>query len=620
MTLRFLKKAALSALAALSLPTLAIAQSADDVKLDVLSALSTPLPITVVGPLLTRDVVVTEEGDGFRATLQDSTLLGLFPFGDVSMKLVPLDDDTYQVSDLQLPRDLDFPGLGRIAFSDMTLNGTWSASDRSYSDLQAELTGLRVEPGQGALTLGRLAFDVQKEPDETDTESRFNITLGDVSAAGFAPINVTLGEAQILLSANGERPVDLYSLLREVILVAGMRDGGIGLQTLGQSLLGNTYGTIALDLQARDLNVVDFRSPDSTYLLADGMQARLGMEDVSPRDWGAAELSVTLDGVEHQDLIESGMFDVSRAVVRLGAEDLPVADMFAAAQTLATAGWGPPILVSDLLDGFAEFGALELSTEGEALSIEVRDSRYVNDEWVEDTAFFSGYDDWNVAFSLTGLNENQGVASNLISLSGGRFTPGELFREQDLRHVEAWFPTALRIGGQVSNLNEAFLKRLFKDVYIADLTEPVELIMPLMLYASASVFDVTVPDNHYETSLFRLEQRGEYRVYPAKFMSLAPFEGRVDMSLTGFDALFGYMDETIRLEAAKQYGNVEELSILKSVVTVMRNLGAQGSNGEVTWEIEKPDADRSELTINGTTLYYPEINQFLPFAFLGSLL
>ena len=189
-----------------------------------------------------------------------------------------------------------------------------------------------------------------------------------------------------------------------------------------------------------------------------------------------------------------------------------------------------------------------------------------------------------------------------------------------MRHVEAWFPTALRIGGQVSNLNEAFLKRLFKDVYIADLTEPVELIMPLMLYASASVFDVTVPDNHYETSLFRLEQSGEYRVYPAKFISLAPFEGRVDMSLTGFDALFGYLDETIRLEAAKQYGNVEELSVLKSVVTVMRNLGAQGDDGEVTWEIEKPDVDRSELTINGTTLYYPEINQFIPFAVLGSAL
>gem|GEM_PF-5584212 len=554
MTPRLFTKAALLTTATLCMPTYLSAQTAEEVRLDVLSALSTPLPITVIGPLLTRYVTVVEEDDGFRATMEDTTLMGFFPFGEVSMKLVALDEDTYQVSDLQIPQNLDFPGLITVSFDDISLDGTWSAADRSYEALEAELTGLRVVPGQGdqgELTLGRLAFDVQKEPDETETESRFDITLADVSAIGFGSENVTVGEVKALLSANGERPVDLYSVLREVMMVASLRDGGAGLQTVAESLLGNTYGTVALDLTAGDLNVVDTQAPEESYFRATGLQARLGMEDVRPRDWGSAELSVHLDGVEHQNLIDSGAFEVERAVVRLGGKELPVADMFGAVRTLGRVGHANPIRVSDLLDGFLEFAALELTTEGEALKVEVHEGKLVDGDWVEDIAFVTGYDSWQGQIALTGLNTDEGVLTSVLELAGGTFTPGPNFAEEDQQHLEAWYPLALRYGGQVSNLNTGFLKQLFQDVTIQDMNEPIEIFLPLALYASASVFEVSVEDNRYETGLFSAEQSGEYRAFPAKFMSLAPIEGQLNLRMTGFDALMGYFDGVLQEEAAK---------------------------------------------------------------------
>ncbi len=184
--------------------------------------------------------------------------------------------------------------------------------------------------------------------------------------------------------------------------------------------------------------------------------------------------------------------------------------------------------------------------------------------------------------------------------------------------MNAWFPNVLKFGGRVSNLNEAFLKQLFRDVLIEDRDEPLEIVLPLALYAAASVFEVAVEGNRYETGLFGLEQGGQYRVYPAKFMSLAPIEGRFDMSMTGFDALLGYVEEIRLEEARREYGDEEELSVLKSVLTVLRNLGTQAADGTVSWQIEKADVDRSQITVNGTTLYYPEFSQLIPLAWMGS--
>lgn len=614
---RQILKAALLALVAQVLPHGLAAQSLEQVKSDVLSALSTPLPITVIGPLLTRDVTVSAEGDGFRATLEDTSLMGLFPFGEVSMKLVAMDEHTYHVSDLQFPKHLDFPGIAQVDLNGMRLDGTWSASERSYSALDAELTGLRMLPGEGdegLLAIGRLAFDVAKEPDETDMESHFDITLEDVLLSGLDEADMRVGEVRALLSANGEEPVDLYALLREVLMTAGTRDSSAGFVRLGQSLLGNSYGSVELDLGARDFTIVDAQDPQAGFLHAEGLEARLEMQDVEARDWGGGELAVHLEGVQHQDLLEQGRFAVKNALVRLSGADLPVADMVAVIDILDNPR-GRPLPLSALLDGLAEFGALELASEGEGLSLDIWDSTFEDDEWIEDRLFTAGYESWGASFALEGLNENRGTASAMIELDGGSFDPGPIFDEADLPHIDAWFPLSLRYGGQVSDLNEGFLKELARDVVILDPEEPVEVILPLALWASATVLDVSAEQNHYETGLFSVEMDADYRVFPAKLMSMVPFEGQIGMRMRGFERLLSHIDGLLEAEGT----SASEASAVRSALIVLRNLGEQDEDGALAWQIEKPDVDSAEIAVNGTTLYYPEPGQIMPLAFLGSM-
>ena len=127
----FLRLATVLTATTLALPL--AAQTAEEVEADVLSALATPLPITIVGPLLTPGVSVTPEGDGFRAVLSDTSMMGLFPFGEVTMLLTPLDGDRYRISDMTFPTEIDIPGFARITYSDMAIEGTWQADTRSYT-------------------------------------------------------------------------------------------------------------------------------------------------------------------------------------------------------------------------------------------------------------------------------------------------------------------------------------------------------------------------------------------------------------------------------------------------------------------------------------------------------
>ncbi|MEZ5715203.1 MAG: hypothetical protein R3D85_08555 [Paracoccaceae bacterium] len=581
------------------------AQSTDKVKLDVLSALSTPLPITVVGPILTRDVTVTAEGDGFRATLTDATLMGIFPFGDISMKLVPLDDDRYRISEMTLPPVMDFPGFARLTHGGIEMAGTWSTSRRSYSDLHMALRDLSVSPSnapEGHLGLGGLTFDVLKESDETDTESRFGIIASDVSVTGLLPDDVTVGEARALLAANGDKPVDLYSVIREVIMVSSMRDGGSELQALARSLLGNSYGVVSLDLAAGQLSVTNRNRPDERYFRAGTVEVKTTLTDVEPRHWGGADITVLLKAIDQTESVKAGNTTIDAAEIRLQGDDLPVGDMFDMVQAVTNAERGFPVQARTLLDGIAEFGRIGLSTEGTGLSV-VQIKRYPPpsaDNPDEDrTQFTLGYDGWSANLELAGLNRNEGTFSLGAGLDGGRFTPGPAFRDRDLPHVEAWLPLDLRLQSSVSNLNEAFLKKLFTDVTIRRLDEPVEILLPLALYAAATVFDISAGEDVYRTGLFRLTQTGKARLYPAKMLGLLPYEGEVQVTLSGIDGLNRYFAEQDVPEAA-------------SVLTVLRNLGRDAGDGGFAWDIARPDIERTELVVNGTTLRFPEVVDNLP--------
>ncbi len=606
----------LPSLAAVALGQAAFAQTTEDVRSDVLSALSTPLPITIVGPLLTRDVTVTEEGEGFRAVLEDTSLMGLFPFGEVSMVLTPLDGDRYRVSEMTFPTEIDIPGLAGLSFSEMEIAGTWSATDRSYSDLTWVTSGLTVSPPDGvpgSIGIGQLSFDVVKEPDDTDTESRFEIGLTDLSVLDLGPENIEAGEVRLFLAANGERPVDLYSLLREVIVRGTMGGQGGDLMELGQSLLGNSYSVVTLDLTARDLDVRERFEADGAYLTAGGATARVELNDVEPRDWGGAEVRIALQDVEQRDYWpEAPVLTLGEAVLAVRGAELPVADMLTTAMLFADPPRGRPVPASALLDGLMEFGALEVRTEGSEVLLEAFERRFVDGEMELQPLFVGGYDDWSMRVALSGLNENQGRVETAFAASGGTFKPREAMGPEAAPHIEAWFPVELQLQSAVSSLNEGLLKRLLADVEIANLNEPVELVLPMLIYGAATVMDVAAGENHYETGLFRVTQSGTLQFYPTEMLSLSPYTGETAVSMAGMDALMDYF------ETADLGMRPDELSAVRSVFTVLGNLAVDGPDGALDWTISRSDIYRREIIVNDVTLRYPDLVQLLPmFAFAG---
>jgi hypothetical protein len=130
---------------------------------------------------------------------------------------------------------------------------------------------------------------------------------------------------------------------------------------------------------------------------------------------------------------------------------------------------------------------------------------------------------------------------------------------------------------------------------------------------------VTAGRNVYETALFRIEQDGHYRFFPTEVMSMMPYDGEVHMSMTGLPALQAYFDET----AAQMRPRSDEamaLGAAKSALTVLRNLAVKGDGAAFEWTITRPDVTSRELVMNGITLRYPDLVQYLPmFAAVGMM-
>ncbi len=593
------------------------AQSVDKVKSDVLSALSTPLPITIIGPLLTRDVAVTEVDGGFRAVLDDTTLMGLFPFGEVSFHLAPIDDETYRITDLSFENTLDFPGIGKLSFTGMELDGVWSARTRTYSALNWVTSGLNFLPGeggQGELSIGSLSFDVLKEPDDSNTESRFEISANKLAVLGMGPQNVAVGEVRALLAANGERPVDLYSVIREVLMLGAVRDKGAHLETLGRSLLGNNYETVTLDLSAADLNAANARNPDESYFKADALNIQAALSEVAPRHWGGAEVSLTFENLDQKDFVPDSTVTVETALLRLSGGDLPVADMMATFMLLEELPRERSVLASDLLNGLAGFGKLEFSTEGKSVWVEAFEGRMRGDEYVKETAFETGFKSWGLEAGLSGLDRNEGKLTFGTSFQGGQFVAGTAIPDDALPHINAWFPVGLTLQAGVTNLNEELLKTLLTDVEIRSLREPVEVLLPLAIFAAATVPDVAIGENSYETNLFRVTQSGNYRLYPTEVFNLLPYEGELTAHMTGLPNLLNYFDDTMKLLRPRSE-EAMALSALKAGLIVLRNLGEKGEGETLEWTMKRPDVTRNEIVLNGVTLRYPDVMTYVPMFF-----
>ena len=257
------------ALALLSQVSFAVAQTSEEVKSDILSALSTPMPITVVGPIMTRDVKVTKDGDAFLATLEQPMLMGIIPLGSMSFKLTPAGDKLYRVTDFTLPKTLEVFNSFKVGIGGTTFDGIWSTESRSYRKLNFQLDQISVAPKgsqNSKVEIGSLSLDVAKDGDAGATESKFLLHASDITSKGYPPNNINVKSLTADLRAKGQEPVDLYAVLsRFAVLAATQQGGGDSILQFAESLRAQKYDKVSLNLSAEGVNVTG-AEPDSTAL------------------------------------------------------------------------------------------------------------------------------------------------------------------------------------------------------------------------------------------------------------------------------------------------------------------------------------------------------------------
>jgi len=386
------------------------------------------------------------------------------------------------------------------------------------------------------------------------------------------------------------------------------------LQALGQSLLGNTYDSVTMDLSARDLSATSTRTDDDSYFKAGTLHVTAALSDVEPRDWGGADVTLRFGDVDQVQFVPDSALRVDEAVLRVSGSALPVADMMAAVMTLAEPPRQYPVDATKLLDGLLGFGKLEMATEGKAIWLEEFGQRYDNGDYKKVTEFETSFDKWAVNVALEGVNRNEGRLTFGTEFAGGAFIPGDHAPDGAAPHIEAWFPRELKLQTSLSNMNEGLLKQMFEDVQILNMYEPVELVLPMLVYAASTVMDVSAGENVYETALFRVEQNGAYQLFPTEVLSMAPYEGEMDVRMTGLSNLLGYFDETLQQVSAGS-SEATGLAAVKSGLIVLRNLAEKGEAGALEWNLKRPDVTQNTFMMNGIVLRYPDVMTYFPMVF-----
>jgi len=228
--------------------SVAFAAPEDDIKADVLAALSTPLPITVIGPLTAQDVKVIKEGDGYRATLVSPMLMGIIPLNKMTFKVTPSGDKLYQITDFQLPPKLELFNAVTLGIGGNKFDGIWSAKTRSYQSLNFLLGDISVVPKSGAgaskVTLGSLGLNVAKQGEAGAVASKFLIEAHDIGVVGYPPYNVKVANLKAELNAAGPEPVDLYAVVSRFVVLAAMQKNGDAALQFAESLRAKTQGLV----------------------------------------------------------------------------------------------------------------------------------------------------------------------------------------------------------------------------------------------------------------------------------------------------------------------------------------------------------------------------------------
>ena len=608
------------ALALLSQVSFAVAQTPEEVKSDILSALSTPMPITVVGPIMTRDVKVTKDGDAFLATLEQPMLMGIIPLGSMSFKLTPAGDKLYRVADFTLPKTLEVFNSFKVGIGGTTFDGIWSTESRSYRKLNFQLDQISVAPKgsqNSKVEIGSLSLDVAKDGDAGATESKFLLHASDITSKGYPPNNINVKSLTADLRAKGQEPVDLYAVLsRFAVLAATQQGGGDSILQFAESLRAQKYDKVSLNLSAEGVNVTG-AEPDSTDKLSVASVASTAeLSNVTPDDWGS--VSITIDGKDIHDkgLIDVKQMDADTGSISLTGTQIPIGATLNAIGKLQAISRGEPtsLKVSDVLDGLFNIGAIKIASSASGIVYlplkeedpTLRIGKYSTETGTED------------------LRDNKGRLFFSTAVDDFKLDVKKFDTELQKKLTALLNPTVFHYDLSVSDLNESLLRKLMGDVVINDEKDYAALAAPAIAYVMAMKPMIETKDMRYQTADIDVGLSGLVRFYPAWALSALPYEGENKISFKGLDKVLALFEElkntppeavaapvaadgsTEAVEPPVPVDNRSTYAVVQSVLLTMKAL-AKTEGDALTWAIKYPKAGQGLFLVNDTEMRFPDL-------------
>ncbi len=608
------------ALAFISQVSFAAAQTTEEVKSDILSALSTPMPITVVGPIMTRNVKVTKEGDAFLATLEQPMLMGIIPLGSMSFKLTPAGDKLYRVTDFKLPKTLEVFNSFKVGIGGTTFDGVWSTESRSYRKLNFQLDQISVAPkgSQNAqVQIGSLSLDVAKDGNGGAPESKFLLHASDISSKGYPPDNINVKSLTADLRAKGEEPVDLYAVLsRFAVLAATQQGGGDSVLQFAESLRAQKYDKVSLNLSAEGVDVTG-AAPESTNKFSVASVAGTAeLSNVTPDNWGSVAITINGKDIHDKGLIDVKQMDADTGSISLTGTQIPIGATLNAIGKLQAIsnGEATSLKVSDVLDGLFNIGALKVTTNASGIV-------YLPLKEDEPTLRVGKY---SSETGTEGLRDNKGRLFFSMVVDDFNLDVKKFDTELEKKLTAILNPKVFHYDVSVSEFNESLLRKLFGDVVINNEKDYVALAAPAIAYVMAMKPVIETKDVRYQSADIDVALSGLVRFYPAWVLGALPYEGENKISFKGLDKVMALLDELKNTppEAATPpvavEGTAEQVeppipvdnrgtyALAQSGLLTMKAL-AKTEGDALTWSIKYPKAGQGLFLVNDIELRFPDL-------------
>ena len=601
--------------------TLALAQSTEEVKTDILAALSTPMPITVVGPLLTRDVKVVKDGDGFRATLEDATLMGLIPMGTLSFKITPAGDKLYRVTEFQLPKKLDIFNFVSVNFGPTTFDGLWSVDTRSYQNLNFKLSNVGVVP-KGAkdakVSIGTLSLTVAKQGLAGAAESQFSLQATDIISKGLPPNNVKMANLSAELKAKGEEPVDLYAVVsRFAVLTAIQQNTSAALQ-FAESLRAKKYESVVLNLAMAGVESEDVTSNSGARIKIANITGAAKLTAVTPDEWGAISLKLNGDNISQTGLIDFKEMKIDKGVVSLEGATIPIAATLNAIAKLQSLSRGEPtnLRASELIDGFLNLGAFKLQSSASGISYIPFDEKAPIVK-VGSYAFETGSE---------GLRDNKGKLFLSTSAEGLNVQLRKFDSDLEEKTLKLLNPQSFNYNLAVSDLNEPLLRKLMADVTLNSTEDYLGLAAPSVAYVMALKPTIETKDASFKSTDVEASLASNVRFYPAWLLDALPYEGTSKISIKGLDKLSSLLDDYIAQPAppvvidAPVDGQTDVpivpstdktgYIVGQSLISTFKAMAVTEGDAQ-TWTISYPKAGQAMMLVNDIEMRFPNFSNYL---------